>query len=126
LTDKPDFAKGNGLLPVIVQDVVSRRVLMLAYMNEDAWAKTVETGLAHYWSRSRSKIWLKGETSGHVQRVRDMYLDCDADTLLIVVEQAGGAACHEGYASCFFRRLQDGAFVVTEQRVFDPKEVYKA
>ncbi len=125
LTEKPDFAKGNGLLPVIVQEAFSRRVLMLAYMNETAWIKTVETGLAHYWSRSRNKLWLKGESSGHVQKVRAMYVDCDADTLLIEVEQTG-AACHEGYASCFFRRLENGAFVITEERVFDPKEVYKA
>lgn len=124
MTEKPDFAKGNGMLPVIVQDAASRRVLMLAYMNEAAWAKTLETGLAHYWSRSRQKMWLKGETSGHVQKVRDMYLDCDADTLLILVEQTG-AACHEGYASCFFRRLQNGVFQVAEAQVFNPKEVYK-
>jgi len=124
LTEKPDFAKGNGLLPVIVQDAVNGRVLMLAYMNEDAWAKTVETGLAHYWSRSRKKMWLKGETSGHVQKVRAVYIDCDADTILIQVEQIA-AACHEGYASCFFRRLRDGAFHIEEERVFDPKEVYK-
>ncbi|WP_123289653.1 phosphoribosyl-AMP cyclohydrolase [Desulfosoma caldarium] len=125
LTEKPDFAKGNGLIPVIVQDVTSRRVLMLAYMNETAWTRTVETGLAHYWSRSRNALWLKGETSGHVQKVHAMYVDCDADTLLIVVEQSG-AACHEGYASCFFRRFENGAFQVAEERVFDPKEVYKA
>lgn len=126
LTAQPDFSKGGGLLPVIAQDADSGRVLMLAYMNQEAWEKTLETGTVHYWSRSRRKLWLKGETSGHVQKVVDILVDCDLDTILIKVHQLGGAACHEGYQSCFFRRLKDGTFEITEEKVFDPKEVYKS
>ncbi|SMC18150.1 phosphoribosyl-AMP cyclohydrolase [Desulfacinum hydrothermale DSM 13146] len=126
MTAQPDFSKGGGLLPVIAQDADSGRVLMLAYMNQEAWEKTLETGTVHYWSRSRRKLWLKGETSGHVQKVVDILVDCDLDTILIKVHQLGGAACHEGYQSCFFRRLKDGTFEITEEKVFDPKEVYKS
>lgn len=122
---KPDFSKYSGLLPSIVQDVQSGRVLMLAYMNELAWEKTVETGKAHYWSRSRQKLWLKGEESGHVQLVHEMLLDCDLDTILLKVEQVGGAACHTGYESCFYRRYRDGRLETFDEPVFDPKEVYK-
>lgn len=122
---KPDFSKQNGLLPAIVQDAGSGKVLMLAYMNEMAWDKTVQTGKAHYWSRSRQKLWLKGEESGHVQMVREIYLDCDLDTILLKVEQIGGAACHTGYQSCFYQRYSDGQVQVVGERVFDPKEVYK-
>lgn len=100
-----DFAKGNGLVPVIVQDVESKEVLMLAYMNEASLKKTIETGLATYWSRSRQALWLKGETSGHYQHVKDMRIDCDNDTLLLLVEQTG-AACHTGHYSCFYRNLK--------------------
>ncbi len=121
---KPDFDKGGGLVPAIVQDAASGRVLMLAYVNEEAWERTLATGKAHYWSRSRGKIWLKGESSGHVQLVREIRIDCDADTVLFRVEQQGGAACHEGYASCFFRRLDGDEWITTDQRVFDPEEVY--
>lgn len=125
MTFKLNFAKSNGLLPAIVQDHATGRVLMLAYINEEAWRRTLATGRAHYWSRSRNKIWLKGEASGHVQLVRDILVDCDEDTVVFQVEQVGGAACHKGYASCFFRRLdKEGASVILE-RVFDPKEVYK-
>ena len=119
------FAKGGGLLPAIVQDCETGQVLMLAYINELAWKKTLETGKAHYWSRSRNKIWLKGETSGHVQHVREIYVDCDRDTVVFKVEQLGKAACHEGYRSCFYRKLADGDWQIVEDRVFDPKEVYK-
>ena len=126
MTLKPDFSKGDGLLPAIAQDARSGKVLMLAYMNEEAWSRTVETRKAHYWSRSRGKLWLKGETSGHVQKVREVLLDCDLDTVLLRVEQLGGAACHKGYESCFFRRYADGGLEVVEERVFDPEEVYKA
>jgi len=126
LTLKPDFSKGDGLLPAIAQDARSGKVLMLAYMNEEAWDRTVETRKAHYWSRSRGKLWLKGETSGHVQKVREVLLDCDLDTVLLRVEQLGGAACHKGYESCFFRKYTDGGLEVVEERVFDPEEVYKA
>ncbi len=122
---KPDFSKQNGLLPAIVQDFASGRVLMLAYMNELAWEKTVETGKAHFWSRSRQKLWLKGEESGNMQMVREVFLDCDRDTILLKVEQLGGAACHTGYQSCFYRRFRDGQLEITEPRIFDPKEVYK-
>jgi len=122
---KPDFSKGDGLLPAIAQDVADGRVLMLAYMNETAWERTLATGKAHYWSRSRSKLWCKGEESGHVQLVREIRLDCDLDTILLKVEQVGGAACHEGYHSCFFRRYQDGRLEITDRPVFDPKEVYR-
>lgn len=122
---KPDFSKQNGLLPAIVQDFASGRVLMLAYMNELAWEKTVETGKAHFWSRSRRKLWLKGEESGNMQMVREVFLDCDRDTILLKVEQLGGAACHTGYQSCFYRRYRDGQLEITEERVFDPEQVYK-
>jgi phosphoribosyl-AMP cyclohydrolase len=122
---KPDFSKHGDLLPVIVQSAGTDRVLMLAYMNELAWDKTLETGMAHYWSRSRQRLWLKGEESGHTQLVQAILLDCDLDTILLKVEQRGGAACHTGYESCFFRRYEDGELVVVEEPVFDPKEVYK-
>ena len=122
---KPDFSKHHGLLPVIVQNIQNGKVLMLAYMNELAWDKTAETGKAHYWSRSRQKLWLKGEESGHIQHVREIYVDCDLDSILLKVEQVGGAACHTGYASCFYRRYDNGEWEVTETLVFDPKEVYK-
>ncbi|MGL6196431.1 MAG: phosphoribosyl-AMP cyclohydrolase [Thermoguttaceae bacterium] len=124
----PDFKKCDGLLPVIAQDAESGEVLMLAYMNEEAFNETVETGRAVYFSRSRNKLWRKGEESGNVQMVRSMYLDCDLDTLLIKVEQIGGAACHEGYKSCFFRKItkeNESGYEIIGQRVFDPKEVYK-
>ena len=115
----------NGLLPAIVQDYRTGEVLMLAYINETAWKKTLETGKAHYWSRSRASLWLKGETSGHVQLIRDIYVDCDLDTVVFKVEQLGGAACHTGYRSCFYRKVADGELVIHESdRVFDPAAVY--
>ncbi len=122
---KPDFSKGGGILPAIAQDASSGKVLMLAYMNEEAWEKTLETGKAHYWSRSRKKLWLKGEMSGHVQTVREVLVDCDEDAILLKVAQAGGAACHTGYQSCFFRRVRDGQVEIVEDIVFNPEEVYK-
>lgn len=125
MTSKPDFSKHHGLIPTIVQDAAKGKVLMLAYMNELAWKKTLETGQAHYWSRSRQKLWLKGEESGNVQIVRDIYLDCDQDAILLKVEQVGGAACHTGHESCFYRRLSHGDLIVEGKPVFDPKEVYK-
>ncbi len=120
----PDFEKMGGLIPVIAQDWKSGEVLMLAFMNEEAWQKTLETGKVHYFSRSRNKIWLKGESSGHVQLVKEIYLDCDLDTVLIKVEQLGGAACHKGYRSCFYRRLEDGELKVIGEKIFDPEVVY--
>lgn len=120
-----DFAKGNGLVPVIVQDYESREVLMVAYMNEEAWEKTRETGKAHYYSRSRKGPWFKGEESGNFQEVKDAFIDCDNDTILLQVHQVGGAACHEGYKSCFFRQRAGTDWKVIAERVFDPKVVYK-
>ncbi|MBG0777976.1 MAG: phosphoribosyl-AMP cyclohydrolase [Desulfovibrionaceae bacterium] len=122
---KPDFDKMNGLVPAIAQDAASGEVLMMAYMNEEAWNKTLETGEVHYYSRSRKTLWHKGGTSGHVQRVVSIRLDCDDDTVLLRIEQIGGAACHKGYRSCFYRELKDGAVSQCAPVVFDPKEVYK-
>ena len=121
----PDFAKMNGLVPAIAQDAARGEVLMMAYMNEDSWRKTLETCEVHYWSRSRKELWHKGGTSGHVQKVRSIRLDCDNDTILLLVEQVGGAACHTGFRSCFFRELKDGVVAECCPKVFDPKEVYK-
>jgi len=121
----PDFNKGGGILPAIVQDDETGEVLMLAYMNRDAWLKTIETGRATFWSRSRNALWLKGETSGHVQLVREVRMDCDDDTILLKVQQLGGAACHTGYRSCFFRKLVNGVVENTGVRIFDPEDVYK-
>jgi len=112
--------KGD-LVPAIVQDARSGEVLMLAYMNREALAKTLETGKAHYWSRSRKKLWLKGESSGHFQKVLEARIDCDQDAILLKVEQEGGA-CHMGYRSCFYRDLEGK---VGEEKVFDPDEVYR-
>jgi phosphoribosyl-AMP cyclohydrolase len=121
---KPDFEKCGGMVPAIVQDIEDGEVLMLAYMNEEAWEKTLETGEAHFWSRSRKSLWHKGGTSGHVQKVRDIYLDCDNDTVLLKVEQVGGAACHTGHKSCFYRRRAASGWEVVGTPVFDPKKVY--
>lgn len=123
--DTLNFAKGDGLLPAIVQDQQSGEVLMLAYINQESWLKTLETGQAHYWSRSRQQLWLKGESSGHVQMIKEILVDCDEDTVVFKVEQIGGAACHKGYASCFFRKVENGSFAVKGRLVFDPQEVYK-
>ena len=113
----------NGLVPAIVQDTQGR-VLMLAYMNRDSLLKTIETGKMYYWSRSRRKLWFKGESSGNVQCVKSTFVDCDGDTLLFEVEQTGGA-CHLGYYSCFFRKAEDNRLVITEKKLFDPEKVYK-
>jgi phosphoribosyl-AMP cyclohydrolase len=121
----PDFDKSGGLIPAVAQDADTGQVLMLAWMNREAYDETLRTGRAVYFSRSRNKLWRKGEESGHVQEVRGLFIDCDADTVLLKVKQIGGAACHEGYASCFFRQVTpDGAKVIAE-KVFDPKTVYK-
>lgn len=120
-----DFAKGNGLLPAIVQDDASGKVLMLAYINPAAWQRTLATGEAHYWSRSRQELWHKGGTSGNVQKVREIFADCDSDTILLKVEQVGGAACHTGYESCFHKKISaDGTVAVAARKIFDPEEVY--
>ena len=122
---KLDFDKTDGLIPAIAQDYESGDVLMLAYMNKDAWEATLSTGMATYYSRSRQELWIKGKTSGNVQHVKEIRIDCDEDTVLLKVEQAGGAACHAGYRSCFFRKVEDGSVTVIGKPVFDPKEVYK-
>jgi phosphoribosyl-AMP cyclohydrolase len=122
----PDFERAGGLVPAIAQDAATGRVLMLAWMNAEAFAETVRTGRAVYFSRSRNRLWRKGEESGHVQEVKGIYVDCDADTVLLKVTQVGGAACHEGYESCFFREVKDGRFVTQETKVFDPKIVYQS
>lgn len=122
---KLDFAKGGGLLPAIAQDWKTGDVLMLAYINEEAWNETLKTGNATYWTRSRQKLWRKGEESGNVQKVKEIYVDCDLDTVIFKVEQIGGAACHEGYHSCFFRKYENGELVLVGERVFDPAKVYK-
>ena len=119
-----DFRKGDGLIPVIVLDASTNEVLMLAYMNQEAWEETLRTKKACFWSRSRQKLWIKGETSGHYQEIREMFLDCDSDTLLLKVDQKGGAACHTGYRSCFHRRYEDGEWKVSGEKIFDSKEVY--
>jgi len=118
------FDKGNGLLPAIAQDYKTGEVLMMADINEEAWAQTLATGKAHYWSRSRNKLWLKGESSNHIQVIKDILVDCDDDTVIYQVEQLGGAACHTGYRSCFYRRVQEGALQIEGERIFDPEEVY--
>ena len=121
----PDFT-ATPLIPVIAQDLGSGAVLMLAYMNEDAYTETLKTRKVCYFSRSRNRLWRKGEESGHVQELRQIFYDCDADTILVKVEQVGGAACHEGYESCFFREInpETGVAAVIANRVFDPEEVY--
>jgi phosphoribosyl-AMP cyclohydrolase len=116
----------NGLVPAIAQDVSTRRVLTLAWMNREALARTVETGEAHYWSRSRSKLWHKGEESGHVQRVKSVRLDCDEDVILLEVEQRGGIACHTGRESCFFQRLVNGQWVSADPVLKDPADIYRS
>lgn len=122
---EPNFEKCGGLAPVVVQDWQTGEVLMLAYMNRESWLNTLQTGKATYWSRSRNALWMKGESSGNVQRVRDIFIDCDEDAVLMKVEQVGGAACHTGYRSCFYRRLAGGEVEIKGERIFDPKEVYK-
>jgi len=114
----------QGLVPAIAQEAASGRVLMLAWMNREALAETVRSGYAVYWSRSRQRLWRKGESSGHRQRVREVHLDCDGDTVLLVVEQAGGIACHTGRAHCFFRRLQEGGWEVVEPVIEAPETIY--
>ena len=120
----PDFSKCGGLLPAIAQDDATGDVLMMAYMNEEAYAETLETGRAVYFSRSRGKLWRKGEESGNVQEVKAVFLDCDRDTILLSVKQIGDAACHKGYRTCFYRQVTPEGLKVIGTRVFDPDEVY--
>ncbi|MCX7704854.1 MAG: phosphoribosyl-AMP cyclohydrolase [bacterium] len=113
----------NGLIPAIVQDA-SGKVLMLGYMNKESFQKSIETGTVHFWSRSRKKIWKKGETSGHIQKIVEIRIDCDMDTLLFIVEQTC-ACCHEGYYSCFWKKIVGDNFKVIEDKIFNPEKVYK-
>jgi phosphoribosyl-AMP cyclohydrolase len=115
----------DGLVPAVAQEAGSGRVLTLAWMNREALMKTAQTGEVHYWSRSRKKLWHKGEESGHVQKVNAIRLDCDADVILIEVEQIGGIACHTGRHSCFFQKLEGGRWVVTDPVIKDPGDIYK-
>lgn len=115
----------EGLVPAVAQDAGSGRVLMVAWMNREALRETARTGEAHYWSRSRAKLWHKGEESGHVQRVREIRLDCDADVVVLAVEQSGGIACHTGRQSCFYQKLEDEKWVVVDPVLRDPKEIYR-
>ena len=119
-----DFTKLDGLIPAVIQDHATGRVLMVGFMNDEAFRRTVDTGFATFYSRSRNKLWLKGETSGHRLVVKSISTDCDLDTVLVQVEAIGPGVCHEGYRSCFFRTLEDGQWVESEARVYDPKEVY--
>lgn len=121
---KLDFAKGDGLVPAIAQDWKTGEILMLAYINEEAWNETLKTGNATYWTRSRKKLWRKGEESGNVQKVKEIYVDCDEDTVIFKVEQIGGAACHEGFRTCFFRKVDGNVLKIIGERIFNPDEVY--
>jgi phosphoribosyl-AMP cyclohydrolase len=119
-----DFEKAGGLVTAVIQDYATRRVLMVGYMNEEAFRKTVETGFATFYSRSRQKLWLKGETSGHCLVVKSIATDCDQDAVLVQVEALGPGVCHEGYESCFFRKLDQGAWKISDPRAYDPAAVY--
>ena len=119
-----DFDKTGGLIPAVIQDHQTGRVLMVGFMNQEAFRKTVETGYATFYSRSRNKLWMKGESSGHRLVVKSIQTDCDTDCVLLQVEALGPGVCHEGYQSCFFRTLQDGQWAVTEKQTYDPKQVY--
>jgi len=121
---KLDFKKAGGLIPAIVQDAETGEILMLAYMNQQAFEATLSTGKATYFSRSRQTLWVKGETSGNVQLVQEVRVDCDNDTILLKVEQLGRAACHTGHRSCFFKKIENGSIRITGEPLFDPKEVY--
>jgi phosphoribosyl-AMP cyclohydrolase len=122
--DLPKFDRPDSLISAIAQDATSGKVLMVAHMNREAWEQTLATGYAVYYSRSRGRLWKKGEQSGHVQRVREAYVDCDGDAILLKVDQVG-AACHEGYESCFFRQHDDGKWSVIDAKIFDPNAVYR-
>ena len=125
MNDILDFEKQGGLIPAIAQDWESGEVLMLAYMNRESFEETVRTGRACYFSRSRNKLWRKGEESGNVQHVREIRIDCDADAVVLRIDQIGGAACHTGHRSCFYRKVEGGKVVEEGEKVFNPEEVYK-
>jgi phosphoribosyl-AMP cyclohydrolase len=119
-----DFAKSGGLITAVVQDHGSGRVLMVGHMNQESFRKTVETGFVTFYSRSRGKLWMKGETSGHRLIVKEIATDCDRDALLVRVEALGPGVCHEGYRSCFYRRLENGEWIVCDERAYEPETVY--
>jgi phosphoribosyl-AMP cyclohydrolase len=119
-----DFTKLDGLLPAVIQDFKTGRVLMVGFMNEEAWKKTVDTGFATFYSRSRHKLWMKGESSGHKLVVKEITTDCDIDSVVIKVEALGPGVCHNGYESCFYRHLENGEWKVTDTQTFDPNQVY--
>ena len=119
-----DFKKLDGLIPVIAQDYKTGEVLMMAFMNKEAWDLTMETGIVHYWSRSRKKLWKKGETSGNIQRVKEIRIDCDDDSILIKIEQVGDAACHTGFRSCFYRVVKGDELIENGEKIFKPEEKY--
>ncbi len=119
-----DFKKMNGLIPAIAQDKKTGEVLMMAFMNRESWDLTLKTGIAHYWSRSRNELWKKGESSGNIQKVKEIRIDCDNDTILLKVEQVGGAACHTGNRNCFFRVVKNGKLEEDGEKVFNPDDVY--
>jgi phosphoribosyl-AMP cyclohydrolase len=119
-----DFNKTGGLVPAIVQDFQTGEILMLAYMNPDAFNATLSTGKATYYSRSRQTLWVKGETSGNMQLIKEIRIDCDDDTVLLKVEQLGDAACHTGHRSCFFKKVEDGSIRIMGKPIFDPRKVY--
>jgi phosphoribosyl-AMP cyclohydrolase len=119
-----NFDKMSGLIPAIAQDYKTGEVLMLAFMNQQAWETTLNTGKATYWSRTRQELWVKGQTSGHQQIVKEIRIDCDEDTVLLKIEQLGGATCHTGHRSCFHKEIEDGSVKIIGEPVFDPKEIY--
>ena len=119
-----DFSRGDGLIPAIAQDHQTNEVLMMAYINAESWVETLKSGYATYYSRSRQQLWKKGESSGHLQVIKDILVDCDLDTVIFKVEQLGPGACHTGHRSCFYRRLENDALVETEDTVFDAGKVY--
>jgi phosphoribosyl-AMP cyclohydrolase len=121
---KLDFSKLDGLVPAVAQDWQTGEILMVAFMNSESWELTVKTGIMHYWSRSRSKLWKKGESSGNIQEVKELRIDCDEDCVLAKVRQIGDAACHTGYRSCFYRVVEGGTTRVDGVLVFDPAKVY--
>jgi phosphoribosyl-AMP cyclohydrolase len=124
-SNMPAFSGPDGLVTAVAQDATTGEVLMVAHMNREAWNETLATGRAVYFSRNRGRLWRKGEESGNFQNVKQVYVDCDADAVLLKVEQVGGAACHEGYPSCFFREVTYEGLTIVAERVFDPRDVYK-
>ena len=123
---KLDFEKGDGLIPAIAQDAETGEVLMLAYINEESWNETLKSGCATYWTRSRQKLWKKGEESGNVQKIKEILVDCDKDAVVFKIEQVGGAACHTGYRSCFYTKVTgDDTEEIVSDKVFNPEDVYK-